>query len=128
MPQFIDRKWLVRDGNLTDVVINFIKHQKGEFELILKKRKKQRSKAFNRYYWLYLKIVRQDTGQGETDDELHEMFKRLFLEPKEITSFGKTIRIPGSTTDLDNIGFDEYIKKIEELTGVPAPNPDEYYY
>jgi len=125
MPTFIDRKWKIVDGKIPEFIIHFINNQRGEFELILKKKKKQRSKAFNRYYWVYLTIIKNETGNDEND--LHDLFKRLFLNPKEIIVLGKTIKIPGSTTDLNNTEFDEYIRKIEIETGIKAPNPDDLY-
>lgn len=119
------RQWTIIDGKLPDQVVAFIRNQKGKMLLILKEKKEKRSLKQNAYYWAYLQIISQETG-NEVDD-LHEYFKRIHLPAKEITVLRRTIKIPSSTTGLSKGQFCEYIKRIEVETGVLAPDPDDLY-
>jgi len=92
------RQWTIIDGKLPDQVVAFIRNQKGKMLLILKEKKEKRSLKQNAYYWAYLQIISQETG-NEVDD-LHEYFKRIHLPAKEITVLRRTIKIPSSTTGL----------------------------
>ena len=96
-------------------------------EIVIKisKYSQNRSDRQNRYYWMYLKIIQDETGNDSLD--MHEYFKRIFLPPVFITVFNKEIKIPASTTKLDKLQFTEYINKIELLSGIPSPNVDELY-
>jgi hypothetical protein len=80
-----------------------------------------RSASQNRFYWSYLRIIANETG--ETEDNLHSLFKRLFLPPEFVTILGVEIKRPASTTKLDKIAFGEYMDKICAKTGVPIPDP-----
>lgn len=120
-----DRKWIIKDGKISDATINFIKNQLGEYELIFKKFKKTRTIRQNAYYWCYLNIIERETGNDS--NELHEYFKRKFLQPKLINVLGHEIKIPGSTTKLSKLDFSDYIAKIEIECGVSSPNPEELY-
>lgn len=81
----------------------------------------KRSDRQHRYYWLYLEIIERETGNDAND--LHELFKRIFLKPKHLTVMGKEFVIPKSTKDLTKIEFGEYLERICERTGVPLPDP-----
>lgn len=123
----LDRQWIIEDGNLPDVVVSFIRNQKGKYRLSFCEYKAQRSNQQNKYYHAYLKIIEMETGQDNKNNELHEYFKRIFLEPEKIVVFGKELKIPASTSSLSKVGFSEYIRKIELETGVTAPNPEDLY-
>lgn len=84
--------------------------------------KTKRSLSQNNYYWLYLGVIEQETGNSSSD--LHEYFKRTLLPPKFITVLGKEIKIPSSTTELSKVEFGEYLDKISAMTGVPIPDPE----
>lgn len=90
------------------------------------KRKKHRSLSQNAYYWLYLEIIENETGN--LADDLHEYFKRKFLKPTEKTIMGETIKLPSSTADLDKHDFGEYLDKICAMTNVPLPDPEAAGY
>ena len=96
-----------------------------EIDISIKKHRDNRSTTQNRYYWAYLKIISDETG--DTSKDLHEFLKRKILPPVFITVLGQEIKIPSSTTKLDKFQFTEYINKIEILTGIPSPNPDDLY-
>lgn len=98
---------------------------KGDVEVIIRKKMSRRSTKQNNYYWAYLAIIEKETG--DIADDLHEFFKRKLLAPEFKTILGYEIRLPRSTTKLDKLEFTEYITKIEALSGIPAPNPEDYY-
>lgn len=76
----------------------------------------------NAFYWLYLRVISDETG--DTSNDLHELFKRKFLTPKFITVLGKEIKIPGSTAKLSKADFGEYMERICAECGVPIPDPN----
>lgn len=119
----IARQWIIFDGKVPDVVLSYIKNQKGKMTLILKEYKEQRTLRQNAYYRVYLTIIAQETGDDE--DSLHELFKRVCLPQKKIVALGKQIEIPATTTKLSKSEFGEYITKIEILTGILSPDPSE---
>ena len=87
-----------------------------------------RSLNQNSYYWgIVLPIIADYTGN--TPDELHNIFKRMFLPPKITMYRNKAIKMPSSTTDLSTGGFVEYIDRIigeaGEL-GVSIPPPNDF--
>ncbi len=96
-----------------------------EIELTLGKRAKKRTDKSNRYYWAYLRLLEQETGDDA--NSLHEYFKQTLLPPsiEFLASIGKEVEIPKTTTKLLTTEFSEYIKKIEVLTGILAPDPNE---
>lgn len=81
----------------------------------------KRSLSQNNYYWLYLGVIEQETGQNAND--VHEWAKRRFLPPRFIKVQGQELKIPASTTDLDKATFTAYLDKIASETGVPLPDP-----
>ncbi len=73
--------------------------------------KNSRSRQQNSYYWaVALKIISEATGH--TEEELHEIFKKMFL-PKIFKKLGdKTVMISGSTTALSTDEFARYLDRI----------------
>lgn len=93
----------------------------------IEKRSVTRSLQQNAYYWgAVLPCIAESTG--DIAEELHEYFKRKFLPPRLITVLDEKIKIPGSTTKLTKADFYEYLQKIEHLTGIPLPNPEDAGY
>jgi len=122
-------KCYIQDGKITwfdeDRLDRWIQKLEGTVDVIYKPETKRRSTNQNRFYWAYLRIIEDETGNDSTD--LHEYFKRIFLPPRYITVMGKTIKVPSSTTDLDTADFSRYMEKINAETGIPIPDPNEYY-
>jgi len=120
---------IVKNGKLEllnrDRFLMWVGGLEGEVEVIVRKPKKDRTSQQNKLYWGYLDIISSDTGN--TPDELHEFFKRKFLPPVFKVILGVEVRLPGSTTNLDTKQFGEYLLKIELLTGIPAPDPNDIY-
>ncbi len=121
----IARQWIIIDGKIPDVVLQFIRNQKGKMILVFKEYKEQRTLKQNAFYRAYLTIIAQDTGDDE--DSLHEYFKRTCLPGRKIKAMGKEILIPTTTTKLTKGEFGDYIRKIEVMTGILAPDPNDLY-
>lgn len=96
---------------------------RGEIELILRKWRSRRSNSQNALYWMYLNLISEQTGN--TEEDLHEIFKKSFLIPKIIKYKGQEVEVPKSTTELDKGQFVEYLSKIEFETGIPVPDTDK---
>jgi hypothetical protein len=90
----------------------------------LTNRRPKRTENQNRYYWVYLSIIAEQTGHEP--EELHELFKATCLPSKIVTVLGDQVRMKTSTTDLTVNDFCEYILKIEAKSGVPAPDSREW--
>jgi hypothetical protein len=80
----------------------------------------QRSDTQNRFYWAYIRVIANETGHS--DQELHELFKRLFIPPQWKTILGREVKLPGSTTNLSKSDFGEYLDRIAAETGIPVPD------
>lgn len=93
-------------------------HEGKTYEIYL--RESKRSLSQNAYYWVYLEIIEQETGNIASN--LHELFRRTLLPPKFITVMGKELKVPRSTTELSKAEFAEYLEKISAECGVPLPD------
>lgn len=87
----------------------------------------KRSISQNSFYWLYLTVISNETGNDAED--LHGFFKRQFLPITEGTITLKdgvhhTYKKLSSTTELSKAEFGEYLDKIYAMTGVPLPDPE----
>ena len=104
--------------------LEFCKKHHGKYVKI-EKPKSVRSIQQNRFYWLYLHLIQEETGN--LADDLHEYFKRKLLPPKfiKIKVKGKLqeIKIPASTTELSKLEFGEYLDRIGAESGVAVPDP-----
>lgn len=98
-----------------------------EAVVIVKRRVHRRSLRQNAYYWgVVLPVIAKDTGH--TTEELHEIYKRMFLPRQVLRYKDREYPIPGSTTEQDSPEFSEYIERIraEAATlGIVVPNPNE---
>ena len=87
----------------------------------------KRSDKQNRLYWLYLTIIADETGNSP--DDLHRVFKGMFLPRKFVTLRNKEIQLSGSTTELSKGEFVEYLMKIQAeagTMGIELPDPNNY--
>ncbi len=82
--------------------------------------KAKRSLDQNSLYWLYLGVIANETGH--TEEELHRIFKGLFLPKKPVVLKGKTYMLAGSTSELNKPQFSEYMMRIAAETNVPIPD------
>lgn len=83
--------------------------------------KARRSLNQNAFLWAYYTIIANETGHNE--NELHKLFKGLFLPKKPIVFKGKTYMMSGSTKDLNKPQFSEFLEKICAETNIPLPDP-----
>lgn len=87
----------------------------------------KRTEQQNKYYWgVYLPMISQETGNDI--DDLHTLFKGKFLSKEVVQVLGEKIRRTKSTTGLSTGQFSDYIRRIEELTGVLAPPTEEHVF
>ena len=116
-----DLKLLDRDRFIT-----FIKAQRdGNYSLIVKPWRRPRSNQQNAWYWgVVLPLIADATGH--TCEELHEIFKRMFL-PKQVVMFNEVeYELPGSTTILNTAEFTEYVERVRTEAanmGIIIPDP-----
>lgn len=81
--------------------------------------KARRSLDQNSLYHLYLDVIANETGH--TSEELHRIFKGLFLPKKKVTLNGKDYMLAGSTTELNKVDFGIYLDRICAETNIPIP-------
>lgn len=104
-----------------------------DVECLVRKKKKPRSIAENRYYWGVVIALVSD-GTGYTDEEAHEAMKFLFLKqrrrlPGKLTGSLDSVR---STAELTTVEFEDYLSKIRQWASmelqvyIPLPNEVEY--
>lgn len=91
------------------------------------KRKPKRSLGINAFYWaVVLPLVSDDTGH--TPEELHILFKGMFLTKEIKKVLGKDVRVTRSTTDLATGEFIQYLDKIVAETKIVIPTLEEAGY
>lgn len=126
-------KFITTLSNKEIVYTPYIRHHLGKFKegqkiiVEIEKPRNTRSLNQNRYYWLCLGLISGHTGHDT--DELHRLFRGMFLPKKEITLNKKKYFLPVSTTDLTKGEFVEYMMKIEAESGqmgIKLPSPKEY--
>lgn len=92
-------------------------------------KKYNRSISQNSLYWLWLTCIEFETGNNR--DELHEIFKRKFLDPEEIIALGETF-LNWSTKQLNTTQFTYYLDHIQVFAstelGIKLPDPEDKYW
>ncbi len=114
-----------------------------KYKITVARYKKTRSDKQNRYYWgVVIKILNEECGNFEPDDDLvmHETLKRMFLDKimssklinKATGELLPQERITGSTKLLTTIDMESYLAKIRAWAsmelGVNIPEPNEIDY
>ena len=117
-------------GDRAKGVMNmFLSSLKGKIYFEIGKVESKRTLSQNNFYWMYLGVIAEETGNNIND--LHEYFKRALLPPifqtVEIKGKKIEIKIPASTKKLSKLEFGEYIEKICAMTGVPIPNTELFH-
>lgn len=114
-----------------DKLAKYLQGIKGKVSLVVKRyrEKSERSNNQNRYYWgVVIDLIADHTGY--TPEEAHDAMKMMFLRKYE-DSIIPTIR---STTDLNTIEFEEYMKSVRQWASmeievyIPLPNETEFNY
>lgn len=102
------------------------KYEGKTVRLIIKPDRHPRSDLQNRYYWgCVLTEIAAETGH--TTEELHEVFKEMFLERKFTAIKGKEYPQAKTTTTLSTLEFMEYIDRITAFVaewGISVPPPE----
>jgi len=103
-------------------------------EVILRKESKLRSLRQNRYYWaVIISMLSEELGHSE--DEMHEIFKAMFLtnEVDLVTKTGnRHFNITKSTTELTTKKMEVYLEKIRMFAEMeldiflPLPNEVDF--
>jgi hypothetical protein len=92
----------------------------------LSKRKKVRTVSQNRLERLWLACIEAETGNDSND--LHDFFKRKWIEPKEVMMFGEQ-QLIYSTRDLNTIQFKNFLDKIQVFAStelnITLPIPED---
>ena len=85
-----------------------------------------RSISQNSLYWLWLTCLEHETGQDR--NEIHDLFKEMFILPVETEVFGRKI-IRHTTTDKDTLQFKYYLDKIQIFAStelaITLPDPKD---
>lgn len=120
----------IENGVLThldrEAFTNYLKTLNGLVKIEVKPHKKIRSLNQNNYYWgVVLQIISEDTGH--TPEELHDVFRKMFLSHTTKKVFGLTLDHLATTTDLTTVEFMNYIDRITALVGeagitIPPPS------
>ena len=121
--------YVLKNDDVKKSCTDHIQSLDGVYRVIIEPYKKDRTKAQNRLYWLWLGIIAADTGNSP--ENLHEVLKLKFLGTEKIQSLGYLIEIPKSTTKLTTQEFTDYLDKIEALAlsiDIRLPHPAELYY
>lgn len=99
---------------------------KGLWVVSIEKEKQKRSLNANAYLWgVVYKIISKHTGH--TEQELHEIYSRMFLKPIFITYKDKEIKLPSGTSELSKLEFIEYTDKViaeGASMGIEIPPPN----
>lgn len=111
-------------------VIDYIRKlpQGKEYDVQIIRHKETRSMDANRLYWLWLKVIAEDTGHDK--DEIHEEFKSRFVGTETIRGFyGFTAVRPVSTAKLDTAQFSQYMERVKVFAsaglGIVLPVPGD---
>lgn len=115
-----DRKEYIR--RISEVTLDGKKRFLADFRVYRVKR----SLPQNRLYWMWLRCIKDETGNEE--EHLHQYFKDRFLSFELVAMFGEQTKIAASTSDLDTKAFSEYLEKIRmhmQDQGILLPKPGE---
>lgn len=100
------------------------KHEGKNLWLELRNKTPTRSQRQNRFYWKYMEKLAELTGHHKS--ELHTEFKHQLLPWTKKEGIDNTYKEQPSTKHLSKQEFNDYIRKIEEATGVSAPSRKRY--
>ena len=91
-----------------------------EIEATINKRQNKRTLGQNSLYWVYLKLIADETGNDIIG--MHVRFKKKYLPIKCLMVMSDKVELLTSTTELDTKEFSDYLKKIEVETGILLPS------
>ncbi len=122
------KKKLITENDRNEAITSLVKIdllQGWYFEL--SKRRKIRTVNQNRLERLWLACIADETGNDSND--LHDIFKKKWITPKEIINFWGEKDLIYSTRDLNTIQFKEFLDKIQIFShselGIELPIPKD---
>jgi hypothetical protein len=114
----------------SDFILYVLNQKQGrEYEATFRIHRKTRSLAANRYYWMILHCISDETGQDA--GSLHDYFCKRYLEIKTEIVFDQEITIQGRTSKLNSQEFAKYIDCIKlqmNEQGIYLPEPGQIGY
>lgn len=105
--------------------LDFIAKHQGKYVRI-EEIKNKRSLNQNSLLWTWYELIASHCGYSA--NEVHRIFKGLFLKPKILKYRGRDIRMSASTTELTKGEMVSYMLDIEHEAaqlGVILPHPDD---
>ena len=85
------------------------------WEVVCRLHRAKRSLDANAYYWVRVAEIATQLGYGS--DELHEVFKQMFLPPIVVDLGTEQRTVTGSSSKLTVAEFAEYVDKVEAWAG-----------
>ena len=117
----LDREMVIGQIKRLDLSKNYT------IDIIL--RRKVRSISQNSLYWLWLTCIEFETGNDRNN--LHEYFKKRWLEPIDIKVFCEQFT-KWSTKELNTIQFKYYLDHIQVFAAtelsITLPDPESQYW
>lgn len=117
-------------------LIEQIKGLRGRWRMeLVRERSRKRTNLQNRWYHHVVEIFAdylRDCGCHPTHDQVHEIFKKMFLTRAVIINeeTGETLDMVGSTATLSTVEFIDYLDEIcaylEQEHGLIVPEPSRY--
>lgn len=88
--------------------------------LLATNKRPKRTLCQNSYLHLYMSLIGLSTGY--TMEELKSWYKQEVLSKGVSEVFGRRVRVVRSSADLNISEFMDLIDRMQELTGIPAPD------
>ena len=121
--------FVLKDDKAKKACMDYIQELEYGWAVQIKKHVKSRTVAQNNLMWMWLNIIAQETGNSE--DDLHEIFKLKFLGSETVEVFGYKLERTKSTKVLSTAEMSNYLDKIDALMlsiGITLPKPDDLYF
>ena len=100
---------------------------KKTFTVEITEKRVRRTISQNSLYWLWLNCISHETGNDK--DDLHDYFKKKYLEPENSILFGETF-LRWSTKILTTNMFKYYLDKIQQFASselaITLPDPEDH--
>jgi len=114
-----------------EMVIGHIKRLdlKKTYTVEVTEKRIKRTISQNSLYWLWLTCIEFETGEDR--NELHEYFKRKWLEPKDIIIKNDRFQYY-STRSLNTVQFKYYLDHLQIFSStelaIKLPDPEDQYW
>jgi len=95
----------------------------------LKEDRMNRTQRQNALYWMWVKIIADESGY--TRDAMHDILRDKFLGYRTVKTKDKVIEVLRSTTGLNVEDMKDYLTEIDMFAtefGMMLPRPEDLYY